>query len=237
VTSDNSSNASDTVAPSILYKYCPPGRIDSLEGLAMRFSRPTEFNDTFDSYYLVPKGATPAGTSERFRLRNEFGILCLTERANNHLMWVNYAADHTGFVMGFDATASFFKEDHRTLGKVNYQSGPSVFPVADLRVCFEKSADWKYEKEWRCVRAFGKNESRDVEITPPLIKQIIFGWKMKPWHVTRILQWAEAYEAGTQFLVSSPASKSWIFENHLTKVVVCKRCDGDGHLVDDQAIE
>ena len=29
-------------------------------------------------------------------------ILCLTEQSNNHLMWVNYARNHTGFVLGFE---------------------------------------------------------------------------------------------------------------------------------------
>jgi DUF2971 family protein len=223
--------------PSTLYKYCPPSRIEFLERMTLRFSRPTEFNDVFDTYYLVPKVSTPRSASERLRVRNEFGVLCLTERADNHLMWVNYAADHTGFVVGFDATSSFFTENERVLGKVNYQSRPNVFSVADLQVCFEKSADWKYEKEWRCVRAFNKSESRDVEFNVPLIKEIVFGWKMEPWHVTRILQWAKTYDAATQFFASNPSRKSWIFENRPTKMVVCDRCNGDGHLANNEATE
>src|SRR5258708_6058609 len=39
----------------VLYKYLPPERIDILESMELRFSRPSEFNDTFDSQYLVPR--------------------------------------------------------------------------------------------------------------------------------------------------------------------------------------
>ena len=37
--------------PSVLYKYCPPARIDIFENFAVRFSPPSEFNDTFDTEY------------------------------------------------------------------------------------------------------------------------------------------------------------------------------------------
>ena len=35
------------------------------------------------------------------------GVLCLTERPDNHMMWVNYARNHTGFVIGFDLASPF----------------------------------------------------------------------------------------------------------------------------------
>ena len=76
--------------------------------MKLRFSRPSEFNDTFDTHYLVPRDQSTKRSLERVRLRAKLGILCLTEQSNNHLMWVNYARNHTGFVLGFDANAPFF---------------------------------------------------------------------------------------------------------------------------------
>ena len=84
--------------PTILYKYFPPERIDVFESLQLRFSRPTEFNDTFDSHYLVPTKQGLPAIANRLKLRSRLGILCLTEDPDNHLMWVNYAAKHTGLL-------------------------------------------------------------------------------------------------------------------------------------------
>jgi len=49
--------------PAILYKYFPPERIDVLENLSLRFTRPTEFNDTFDTHFLVPR-PSPSNASQ-----------------------------------------------------------------------------------------------------------------------------------------------------------------------------
>lgn len=42
--------------PATLSKYFPPERIDALENLSLRFTKPTEFNDTFDTHLLVTLG-------------------------------------------------------------------------------------------------------------------------------------------------------------------------------------
>ena len=44
----------ESPVPAVLYKYLPPERIDILENLELRFSRPFEFYDTFDTHYLEP---------------------------------------------------------------------------------------------------------------------------------------------------------------------------------------
>lgn len=169
--------------PASLYKYCPPERIDILENMALRFSPPAEFNDTFDSHYLVPKARGARAKIERHQLRNRLGILCLTERSDDHVMWVHYAHNHTGFVLGFDTKAPFFREEGRILRKVDYQSRPNVLPTADMNACFYKSLDWQHEKEWRCVREFKPSEFRLIPIEPAAITAIIFGHRMESWRI------------------------------------------------------
>ncbi len=65
-----------SVAPRTLYKYCPPERIDILSDLQVRFSPPCEFNDTFDSYHLIPAGSGVDVMAEREKLLYRLGILC-----------------------------------------------------------------------------------------------------------------------------------------------------------------
>jgi hypothetical protein len=81
--------------PPTLYKYCPPERIDILSDVRIRFSPPSEFNDTFDTQFR-PAPSEKVSPSERAKLRiarsgrrNQLGILCLTKDPDNHLMWVN----------------------------------------------------------------------------------------------------------------------------------------------------
>jgi len=225
---------SDSPLPKTLFKYMPPDRIDLLESLELRFSRPSEFNYAFDTHYLVPKVQGVKGISARSRLRSRLGVLCLTERPDNHLMWVHYARHHTGFVIGFDAEAAFFRADDRVLGKVQYQPGPNVLSDADAKACFYKSNAWSYEQEWRCIREFGLSEPRGVTFEPSLVTQIILGSQMEPWHITRIVRYVTAYEMNhVQFCLSAPSNKSWIIQNSPKAICLCGSCGGDGYLMND----
>ena len=60
--------------PAVLYKYLPPERIDILENMEIRFSRPSDFNDDFDTHYLVPKSQGSKGTLARSQFKNQIGI-------------------------------------------------------------------------------------------------------------------------------------------------------------------
>jgi hypothetical protein len=148
-------------------------------------------------------------------------------------MWVNYARDHTGFVLGFNAHAPFFEEDGRTLRQVVYQQDPPLFASPDENGCFYKSPDWKYEKEWRCVRSFTETESRLVEIDPTLITEIIFGSLMEAGNVSKIVYVADVLKMNAAFSISSPASERWKFINKPTRVATCKHCSGQGYTTDD----
>ena len=73
----------------------------------------------------------------RARRRDRLGILCLTEDADNHLMWVNYARNHTGFVIGFRTASAFFQAGGASLRKVRYDPRPPDSVEEDA--CFFKS--------------------------------------------------------------------------------------------------
>jgi hypothetical protein len=215
--------------PSILYKYYPPERLDFFENWQVRFSRPAEMNDAFDSHYLVPSDVPRARTG-RLLWRDKMGIFSLAERPDNHLMWVHYAKTHTGFVVGFDASAPFFQEDNRVLRNVNYKNGPNVLSQADIDVCFDKSNDWEYEKEWRCVRVFEGKESRMIDVAQNLVKEVIFGSQMPTWQISKIVWCATQLEMLPQTVLkhARPSRTAWNMEIHTRPLIMCPRCEGDG---------
>jgi len=218
--------------PPTLYKYCAPDRIDILENLAIRFSQPSQFNDHFDSHFLVPRDQGSKAKAARSRLKSRLGIFCMTERPNDHLMWVNYARNHTGFVIGFDTRAAFFGEDGRVLRKVDYKETPPVLADANVDACFIKSTVWAGEAEWRCVRVFESAENRIVDIDASLITHIIFGFRMDDWRIARIAQYTEVYE-GASFFRSTPSRSGFVFDSQPIQLAACEHCGGNGYTMTD----
>ncbi|ROM60417.1 DUF2971 domain-containing protein [Pseudomonas rhodesiae] len=89
-----------------------------------------------------------------------FGVLCLSERHDDLLMWAHYADCHKGFVIEFDSDSPFFhqrrseKDDLRYLRPVVYSKERPAITLTDTdmsELFLTKSEHWEYEKEWRMV--------------------------------------------------------------------------------------
>lgn len=102
------------------------------------------------------------------------GVLCLTERKDNLLMWAHYALDHKGFVIEFDTQHPFFNHDlhnekpYHRLNKVNYSEEVPKTSLLDLEsfdFILTKSLDWRYEEEWRMIRPLKENNEK-ISATP-----------------------------------------------------------------------
>jgi hypothetical protein len=228
-------DAAEQAVPAVLYKYYPAERIDVLEQWHVRFSSPAAFNDTFDSDYRTPA----RGTAKRLKYRRRLGIFCLTEDPDNQLMWVHYAEQHKGFVLGFATSNDFFSEHGVIPSKVKYVSAPPQVPSSSLppvELSLIKSDAWAYEKEWRCVRQFGNEESRDVYFDASLLTEVIIGSRMEWYHVSRIFQVVEAMKPEYQLLVSesAPDRHTWTFNHTPSRKGMCPECDGFGYIRDKQ---
>lgn len=120
---------------------------------------------------------------ERFREDNakNFGILCLTSKRDNLLMWSHYADSHRGFCVGFDKYV-LYELTGGTLGKVQYEK---AFPTAGMfdddagsliRLLITKSEDWFYEDEYRIVKV---EAARTIKILPEsAITEVVLGLNM-----------------------------------------------------------
>lgn len=101
-------------------------------------------------------------------MNKEIGILSLTEKSDNLLMWSHYSSDHSGFVIEFDETNPFFdqrsEKDEITghLKKVRYSLERPEIILYDPQLSNDENADnwinnifwvkskhWEYEQEWR----------------------------------------------------------------------------------------
>jgi DUF2971 family protein len=118
---------------------------------------------------------TSKGLQETFARR--FGVLTLTEKPDNLLMWAHYAKSHEGFVLEVDTTHAFFDrpktDDGRThsVGKVEYSQTRPAVALTDynaVEALFVKSAEWEYEQEWRMVLPLSESIQTIETPSPPI---------------------------------------------------------------------
>jgi len=114
----------------------------------------------------------------------ELGVLSLSEKNDNLLMWAHYAKSHEGFVLGFDTTHSWFNQ-HKSPAdpfncpqKVRYSINRPFIAMLELsaQVILTKSIDWKYEQEWRIIKFLEEGDTI-VKMTPyPLYPIYLFSF-------------------------------------------------------------
>ena len=120
------------------------------------------------------------------------GLLSLSEKEDDILMWSHYSDFHKGFVVGFYTDSLFRDYDFDFLGKVHYQANyPTISGHDDTderfkKKFFTKSSAWSYENEWR----FSKNhiENRIVKLKKESFGAIILGCQMDQNRKTQIIK-------------------------------------------------
>ena len=225
--------------PEVLYKYYSPVRKDIFENWTVRFSNPAHFNDVFETSWQKNDDISER---ERLQFRRALGIFCLTEDPDNHLMWVHYAAQHTGFVVGFKTAETPFSEGMDKPRKVKYRECPATIVPPSKEVCLYKDAHWRYEKEWRYVELIKTGEPRDFAIPPQSIAEVIFGSKMSISEITAILTCIDA-DFNIRLSISTLADRSHRITRAPYHRSLCPMCNGigqvndaDGHLITSNVI-
>lgn len=104
--------------------------------------------------------AALANLKENIPVFDQLGVFCLTEAADCDEMWMEYAKNGTGFVIGFATTHAGFEKlkTPGCLGKVSYSDEPFGSALAAILendgagAMFRKRMRYAFEREWRIVR-------------------------------------------------------------------------------------
>ncbi|WP_202210867.1 DUF2971 domain-containing protein [Pseudomonas paraversuta] len=178
--------------------------VEKLRGEYSKLPRNSRRQLTFEEFSRQVSNSTHKGLTSKIKLdmatkaqeiidkelSGKIGILSLTERPDNLLMWAHYADSHQGFIIEFDSESSFFtqrrsdEDEFGYLRKVKYsEARPSLIleEIEDFSPYLTKGNVWESECEWRIMLPIYK---RDKELPcghnlfsfPALaIKSIIFG--------------------------------------------------------------
>ncbi len=119
----------------------------------------------------------------RFKEENirTFGIVSLTSKRDNLLMWSHYSNSHQGFCVGLDKFILWNLIDG-ALTKVIYQNEfPSVGlfddePGALMNLLSTKSPEWEYEDEYRFIKFDAAG--RVLKFPDDAVLEVILGYRM-----------------------------------------------------------
>ncbi|MBH1960123.1 MAG: DUF2971 domain-containing protein [Flavobacteriia bacterium] len=110
-------------------------------------------------------------------LHNDKGVLSLSSKNNNILMWSHYTFNHQGVCFGFDSSKDFFVEAKRIRYQSHYDNIWGWLHTDEEiveRILLAKSVDWEYEDEYRII-----SSSPGVQkFSNNTLKEVIFGSQM-----------------------------------------------------------
>lgn len=177
------------------------------------YAAPEQFNDPFDCQVCFNFDGAPLSTTGRSkiyqirahsntfmrdRINEGIGMLCLTERNDNILMWSHYSDCHAGICLAFDFEAT--APPHRVVySDVRPQlhfadvrekdRDEARFEEAVIKTMTTKALDWAYEKEWRCIDFGGRGER---SMSHDMLTGIIFGCRTSDEDRAMVRRWVES---------------------------------------------
>jgi hypothetical protein len=182
----------------------------------------------------VGRQSTP-GIRDKWRetFGKQIGILSLSEVADSRLMWSHYAAQHTGFVIGFDEMHPYFdrrrssEDEFYHLRRVIYREPAAYRSLMELdgeKIFLVKAPDWSYEREWRLLAPL-KDATQTIDAPDPIglfefpadaVKAVIIGSRTNGNTVGRIrevLHHSEYQGVALKLAVLDPATATVCIED------------------------
>jgi hypothetical protein len=97
------------------------------------------------------------------RFNESIGVLSLTQKCDDIVMWAHYAQNSKGFVIEFDESHKFFNRPkdsgglsgclHRVVYSADRPNRDSMLDVPPRDIFLLKSDKWKDEEEWRMLQS------------------------------------------------------------------------------------
>lgn len=153
-----------------------------------------------DREALLSRGTTVAKAekslaSSKETILSRTGILCLSKKLDNILMWSHYTDSHKGLVIELDPIhdLDFFLSPIQvnytdTYEPTNYFKDPHS---AITKIISTKSSCWSYEEEIRIVKS---GVIGSVPFNPKAIRRVIFGCKSDANFISRIRELCSTQE-------------------------------------------
>lgn len=127
-------------------------------------------------------------------LKDDIGVLCLSEINDDILMWSHYSQGHTGFCLEFSYSPKeyFFGRALKVNYKLDYPLVNFFISTSEERfkeMIFTKARFWEYEKEWRIVEYdYGRGA---YGFPKELLTGITFGCQMSDENKKKIKEWVQ----------------------------------------------
>jgi hypothetical protein len=125
-------------------------------------------------------------------VRDWLALYCVSGTCASAMMWSHYADSHRGICIGFDSGMDIFaKAQPVTYSHVRHTVDP-VHDSNEQRLANSlllKSADWKYEKEWRYID-FEVGPGK-YQLTGPVIRGVVLGARISMLDQSRVIEWIE----------------------------------------------
>jgi hypothetical protein len=138
------------------------------------------------------------------QVRDWLALYCVSETCASALMWSHYADSHRGICIGFDSGVDIFaKAQPVTYSHVRHTVDP-VHDSDEQRLANSlllKSADWKYEKEWRYIDF--QTLPGKYQLNSPAILQVVLGARISVLDESRVVGWIEQLEHKPELLRAS----------------------------------
>jgi len=131
------------------------------------------------------------------------GVFCLSESPKVFRLWDLYAGSGAGLCAEIEADYVTDPEfgpfrvtySDRPKPQWEYTAGEQKRERLTAAALLQKSTQWKYQAEWRCVRTWLRNESptanRYYPIAARALVGVIFGWKTSETQHREVIQWIE----------------------------------------------
>ncbi|MDB5243399.1 MAG: hypothetical protein JWP57_4024 [Spirosoma sp.] len=141
---------------------------------------------------------------------NKAGVLSLSTKADNVLMWSHYGASHTGVCLRFSGALWSFP--FRAAQPVIYcEEKPVLNPVLDdgdaimAKTVLTKADFWRYEAEWRVMSHPGSPARPGgghglITFHPDALDGLIFGARASDADIAEVRQWVEGRQQPVELL-------------------------------------
>jgi hypothetical protein len=139
------------------------------------------------------------------KIFDNYGVICLCERADSAHMWNLYAGQHRGICLQFETSQlprfNIFRVKYLSkLHNVRFNDDPGAF----VELLLTKGLSWRDEDEWRHVDTSSGKGYRSFP--PSALKAVILGMNITPKVKGEVYRLVEGRNPGVELLQAVPQS-------------------------------